>query len=73
MILIFVCGLIVSPAKLSLELVVSRIWNDWQQALIVVKPETVIKWHRQGFKMYWRWKSRSSQVRRPKLDKRSGI
>jgi hypothetical protein len=49
--------------------VVSRIWKDRQQALIVVKPETVIKWHRQGFKMYWRWKSRSSQVGRPKLAK----
>ncbi len=39
------------------------------QALIIVQPETVIKWHRQGFRMYWRWKSRSSQVGRPKLDK----
>src|SRR5262249_31828862 len=50
-------------------IVVARIWNDWRQALIFVKPETVIKWHRQGFRMYWRWKSRSSQVGRPKLDK----
>ena len=49
-------------------IVVSRIWKDWRQALIFVKPETVIKWHRQGFKRYWRWKSRSSQVGRPKLD-----
>ena len=48
---------------------VSRIWKDWQQALIFVKPETVIKWHRHGFRMYWRWKSRSSQVERPKLDR----
>jgi transposase InsO family protein len=50
-------------------IVVSRIWKDWRQALIIVKPATVIKWHRQGFKRYWRWKSRSSQVGRPKLDK----
>ena len=50
-------------------IVVSRIWKDWPQALIVVKPETVIKWHRQGLRMYWRWKSRASQVGRPKLDK----
>ena len=27
-------------------------------ALAIVKPETVIKWHRAGFKSYWRWKSR---------------
>jgi len=50
-------------------IVVSRIWKDWRQALIFVKPETVIKWHRQGLRMYWRWKSRSSQVGRPQLDK----
>src|SRR5215831_12508265 len=50
-------------------IVVSRIWKDWRQALIFVKPETVIKWHHQGFRMYWRWKSRSSQVGRPKLDR----
>jgi len=50
-------------------IVVSRIWNDWQKALIIVKPETVIKWHRQGFTLYWRWKSRARQTGRPKLDK----
>jgi hypothetical protein len=27
-------------------------------ALLIVRPETVIKWHRQGFRLYWRWKSR---------------
>jgi putative transposase len=36
--------------------------------LIIVKPETVIKWHRQGFKLYWRWKSKAP-VGRPKIDK----
>lgn len=36
----------------------SRIWSDWKSALIVVKPETVVSWHRRGFKLYWRWKSR---------------
>ena len=34
----------------------SRIWPQWKSALIVVKPEIVIKWHRQGFKLYWHWK-----------------
>ncbi len=34
----------------------SRIWPDWKSNLIIVKPETVIKWHRQGFKLYWCWK-----------------
>jgi transposase InsO family protein len=48
--------------------VLSRIWKDWRKALVIVKPETVIKWHRQGFKMYWRWKSRTRNSGHPKLD-----
>ncbi len=47
----------------------SRIWQDWKSALIIVKPETVIKWHRQGFKLYWRWKSRINKAGRPKISK----
>jgi hypothetical protein len=30
-----------------------RLWTGWQSALILVKPETVIGWHRKGFKLYW--------------------
>jgi transposase InsO family protein len=44
----------------------SRLWSGWQSVLIIVKPETVIRWHRQGFKYYWRWKSRSKPGR-PKI------
>src|SRR5262245_59207831 len=36
----------------------SRTWNGWRTALVIVKPETVIGWHRQGFRLYWTWKSR---------------
>ncbi len=36
----------------------SRIWSDWHASLHIVKPETVVRWHRQGFRYYWRWKSR---------------
>lgn len=43
-----------------------RLWSGWQSVLVIVKPETVIRWHRQGFKYYWRWKSRS-QPGRPKI------
>ena len=46
-------------------IVASRIWEDWQQAPVIVKPATVIKWHRQDFKTYWRWKSRTSNLGRP--------
>ena len=45
----------------------SRLWRGWRSSLLVVQPETVIRWHRQGFRLYWRWKSRS-RGGRPKLD-----
>jgi putative transposase len=32
-------------------------WFDWRQALVVVQPATLIRWHRQGFRWFWRWKS----------------
>jgi len=48
--------------------VLSNLWSDWRSVLVIVKPETVIKWHRQGFKCYWRWKSRAGGVGRPRID-----
>jgi len=36
----------------------SRTWTEWRAALVIVKPETVIAWHRQGFRLFWAWKSR---------------
>ena len=36
----------------------SCLWPDWRSVLAIVQPETVIRWHRQGFKLYWKWKSR---------------
>jgi putative transposase len=42
-------------------------WFDWRNALVVVKPETLIRWHRRGFRLFWRWKSRP--VGRPRLPK----
>ncbi len=36
----------------------ARFWDGWRESLLVVKPETVVRWHRQGFKYYWAWKSR---------------
>ncbi len=37
----------------------------WREALIIVKPDTLIRWHRRGFKLFWRWKSRVRQGRPP--------
>lgn len=46
----------------------SRFWKDWKSVLIVVKPETVIRWHRKGFKLFWAYKSRKKGAGRPSLD-----
>ena len=34
--------------------VASRFWAGWKKALVVVSPQTVVRWHRAGFAMYWR-------------------
>jgi putative transposase len=48
--------------------VLLHLWRDWRSTLVIVKPETVIKWHRQGFKCYWRWKSNAGRVGGPRID-----
>jgi len=42
----------------GLWVLLSRTWARWNDALIIVKPATVIKWHRAGFRRYWAWRSR---------------
>ena len=34
------------------------VWSRWAEVLLIVKPETVVGWHRAGFRLYWRWRSR---------------
>ena len=46
--------------------VLSRLWPGWTDVLHIVQPATVIRWHRQGFRYYWRWKSRNRG--RPRID-----
>ena len=38
---------------------------QWRDALVIVKPDTLLRWHRKGFRLFWRWKSRP--VGRPRL------
>jgi len=47
----------------------SRCWSGWRDALIFVQPRTVVGWHRRGFRLYWRWKSRQSgrKTGRPRI------
>jgi putative transposase len=46
----------------------SRLWANWRASLLIVQPATVLAWHRQGFQLYWRWKSRCRSVGRRPLD-----
>jgi len=39
---------------------------EWKNALVNVKPETFLAWHKQGFRLFWRWKSRGGRPRLPK-------
>lgn len=53
------------PSDQGLWVLLSRFWDAWDKSLIFVKPDTVIRWHRKGFRLYWRCKSRG--VGRPKV------
>jgi putative transposase len=46
-----------------------EVWSDWRSSLIIVKPETVIAWHREGFRLFWTWKVRHGQLGRPAVPK----
>ena len=55
-----------SNADRIFRVLFSKFWPNWRDALHIVTPETVVRWHRQGFRYYWTWKSRRSG--RPKVD-----
>ena len=41
-------------------------WLDWKQALAIVRPQTLIRWHCRGFQLFWRWKSKPGRPRLPR-------
>ncbi len=45
----------------------SRLFRNWRSVLVIVQPATVIRWHQQGFKLYWRWKSPAKKPGRPQI------
>src|SRR6516225_5250312 len=47
----------------------SRIWSGWRPALAIVRPETVVAWHRKGFRLFWTWKVRHGQLGRPVISR----
>jgi hypothetical protein len=46
-----------------------EVWSDWRSAVLIVKPETIIAWHRKGFRLFWTWKVRHGQAGRPPVPK----
>src|SRR2546426_6962870 len=46
----------------------TRVWVGWRSSLVIIKPATVLAWHRQGFQLYWRLRSRSAPIRPPMDD-----
>jgi Integrase core domain. len=48
-----------SKSDRAFWLVLAWLWSRWAEVLVVVKPDTVVRWHRAGFRLFWRWKFRS--------------
>ena len=46
----------------------SRIWSGWRETVLIVQPDTVVRWHKRAFKLYWMRKSRGEKPGRPPLD-----
>jgi putative transposase len=46
-----------------------RLWPQWRSALIIVKPETVIAWHRKGSRLLWTWKCRRGRSGSPGISR----
>ena len=45
-----------------LLVLLARMVRSWKQALLIVQPETLLRWHRQGFKLFWEYKSRAASL-----------
>ena len=54
-----------TPLYRQLLVMLSKVFPDWKSTLFLVKPETVIGWHKNAFKLYWKRKSRKTG--RPKI------
>jgi len=54
------------PSDRVFWVILRRLWPDWVRSLVIVKPATVIGWHRKGYKALWRWKSKPGRPRIPR-------
>ncbi len=44
----------ITPADRGFWVFLSQVWSGWKEILVIVQPETVVRWHRKGFRLYWR-------------------
>src|SRR2546430_9739693 len=55
------------PIDRLLWMLLSSVWPNWRQAVQIVTPPTVVRWHRRAVAAYWHWNSRRRRVGRPAL------
>jgi putative transposase len=55
------------PHERGLVVLLSRLVRNWRDAVLLVKPDTSLRWHREGFRLFWRRKSRKPSKPRPRL------
>ena len=53
------------PSDRLFWVLLSRLWHGWAEAVAIVQPETVLRWQRAGFTLFWTWKSRRHGPGRP--------
>ena len=46
----------------------SRLWPKWHRHIVIVRPDTVVRWHRSAWRRYWSWRSRGRRPGRPRID-----
>jgi transposase InsO family protein len=56
-----------TPSDRLLWATLATVWLNWRSALVIVRPETVIAWHRRAFRLFWTWKSRPRRPGRPTI------
>jgi len=62
-----------TPADRIFWVWLRRVWGDWKSALMIVKAETVIAWHRKGFRLFWTWRIHHGSRVVPRCRKRFEI
>ena len=55
----------ITPGDRAFWVFLSRSWSGWKEILVIVQPDTVVRWHRKGFRLYWRSISKRGPGRRP--------